>query len=234
MMVSWIEWARGPVFAFAFTFMVLGLIRYLALTVWELARAMHRAGDKAFPYRRILIATLKWLFPVGKLKNQFAFSLNSVLFHISILIVPIFLVGHIALWARGLGISWPGIPNHWADVLTMVAVVTAVALVIQRAAVRPARALSRFQDYALPLIIAVPFASGFLVMHPSLNPFSYEATLLVHVMSANLVLVLIPVTKLSHVVLIPSVQLVSEMGWHWPPDAGSKLAVTLGKENQPL
>lgn len=231
-MESWLEWARGPAFIFAFTFMLLGLIRHVALTLWEVVRAMRRAGDKSLPYRQICVATLKWLFPVDKWKNEFLFSLTSVLFHVAILIVPIFLAGHIALWTRGSATSW--LPNQVADVLTIVAVVTAVALVVQRAAARATRALSRFQDYALPLVIAVPFASGFLVMHPGMNPFSYEAMLLVHVLSANLVFVLIPITKLSHIVLLPAVQLVSEVAWHWPPDAGSKLAVTLGKENEPI
>jgi hypothetical protein len=90
------------------------------------------------------------------------------------------------------------------------------------------------QDYALPLIVALPFASGFLVMHPSWNPFSFDATLLVHVMSANLLLFLIPVTKLSHMILLPITQLVSELAWHFPPDAGSKVAATLGKESKPI
>jgi nitrate reductase gamma subunit len=138
------------------------------------------------------------------------------------------------LWARGLGISWPGIPNGLADVLTIVCLITAVGLVVQRAAARATRTLSRFQDYAIPLAIAVPFASGFLAMHPSGNPFSHDATLLVHILSANVVLVLMPITKLSHAALIPGVQLVSEVAWHWPPDAGSKLAATLGKENEPI
>ena len=243
-MESWLEWARGPAFLFAFVFMLLGLARHVALTILEVARAMYRAGDKTLPYRQILVATLKWLFPVGKLGNRFFFSLTSVSFHIAVLIVPIFLGGHIALWVRALGISWPAetnqlisrlaIPNQLADVLTIIAIVTAVALVIQRAAAGPTRALSRFQDYVIPLIVAVPFVSGFLVMHPSLNPFSYEAMLFVHVMSANVLLVLVPITKLSHMALIPSVQLVSEVAWHWPPDAGSKLAVTLGKEDEPI
>ncbi len=35
-------------------------------------------------------------------------------------------------------------------------------------------------------------------------------------------------------VLIPGVQFVSEAAWHWPPDAGSRLAVTLGKENEKI
>jgi nitrate reductase gamma subunit len=214
--------------------MLLGLIRHVALTWWEVTRAMRRAGDKTLPYRQILISTLQWLLPAGKLRERLLLSLTSILFHIAILVVPIFLGGHIVLWARGLGVSWPAIPNPLADVLTIVALITAVALVLQRAAARATRALSRFQDYALPLLIALPFASGFLVMHPATNPFSYEVMLFVHIMSANLVFVLIPVTKLSHMVLIPGVQLVSEVAWHWPPDAGSKMAVTLGKEGKPI
>ncbi len=233
-MQTWIEWASGPVFAFAFAFMLLGLARRAALTIWEVAHAMQRAGDKKLPYRQIFIATLKWLVPVDKVKDQLAFSVTSIIFHATILIVPLFLGGHILLWARSLGISWPAIPNGLADVLTIVAIITAVALVLQRVSMRSARALSRFQDYAIPLLIAVPFVSGFLAMHPGVNPFSFEATLLVHIASADLIFVLIPFTKLSHVVLLPSVQLVSEVAWHWPPDAGSKVAVTLGKENQPI
>ena len=157
-----------------------------------------------------------------------------MLFHAAILVVPIFLVGHIALWARGIGLSWPGIPNQVADVLTIVAIVTAVALVLQRVLARATRALSRAQDFILPLIIAMPFGSGFLLMHPTLNPFSYSATLLVHALSANLVLILLPITKLSHVVLLPSAQVVAEMGWRWPADAGSKVAAALHKQEEPV
>jgi nitrate reductase gamma subunit len=195
---------------------------------------MRRAGDKKIPFVPLLLATLKWLFPVGKLKDRFLFSVTSVAFHAAVIIVPIFLAGHIALWARALGVSWPAIPNGLADVLTVAAVVTAAALVVQRLASQATRALSRPQDYVIPLITAAPFASGFFVMHPAVNPLSYEAMMLVHVMSANLLFLLIPLTKLSHMALIPTVQLVSEVAWHWPPDAGSRVAATLGKENEAI
>ena len=114
------------------------------------------------------------------------------------------------------------------------AVAAAAALVVQRAAARATRALSGFQEYALPPVVALPFLSGFLVMHPQWNPVSHESMLLVHVLSADLLMVLIPLTKLTHAVLVPGVQLVAELGWHWPPDAGSKLARTLGKEGVPI
>ena len=233
-MEPWIQWARGPAFVFAFTFMVVGLLRHAVVTLWEMRRTMRRAGDKALPYRPAIVATFKWLFPLGKMRRQFLFTLTSVLFHVAILIVPVFLAGHIALWARGTGASWRAIPNGVADVLTIVAVVTAVALVVQRLASRATRALSRPQDYLLPLVIAVPFVTGLLMMHSAYNPFAYSATLFVHVISADLVLILIPITKLSHVVLLPSTQVVSEMGWRWPADAGSRVGLALGKEGEPV
>jgi nitrate reductase gamma subunit len=72
------------------------------------------------------------------------------------------------------------------------------------------------------------------MMHPLVNPLSYSATFLVHILSANLVMILMPITKLSHAVLLPSVQVVSEMGWRWPADAGSRVAVALGKQGEPV
>ena len=233
-MEAWLEWARGPVFCAALTFMILGLARRVGITAWELVRALRRAGDKDIPTRQVLAATLRWLVAVDRLGNRLLFSLTTLVFHVSIILVPLFLAGHIALWAPVLGFRLPALPNFLATLLTVAAVVTALALVAERIASRDTRVLSRFQDYALPLVVAAPFASGFLVMHPPMNPFPYEATLLVHVMSANLVLVLIPITKLSHVVLLPATQLVSELAWHFPPDAGSKVAVALDKESEPI
>jgi nitrate reductase gamma subunit len=195
---------------------------------------MRRAGDKKISYKPLYIATLKWLLPFGKLKSRFLFSITSVLFHIAVIIVPLLLLDHIALWRRAVGLHWPGIPNLWADVLTIVAIMMALALVIERVAARVTRALSFFQDYAIPLLIAVPFASGFLMMHPAINPFPFQWTMLVHAASADLLLVLIPITKLSHIALMPQAQVISEVAWHWPADAGSRLAAALGKENEPI
>ena len=96
-MEAWLEFARGPLFLFSFSFMILGLLRHLLVTSWQVVTAMRRAGDKSLPYAKILVASLKWLFPVGKIRDQVLFSLTSILFHLSILIVPIFLAGHIAL-----------------------------------------------------------------------------------------------------------------------------------------
>lgn len=233
-METWLTWARGPFFWAALTFMILGLVRHVFVTTWEIRRVMSRAGDKRLPYAKIVKATAVWLFPFTKLRNRMFYGLTSLVFHISIIVVPIFLAGHVALWKRGAGVSWTAIPNGLADVLTIAAVATAVLLILQRATARDTRSLSRFSDYALPVMISIPFVSGFLVMHPAWNPFAFEGTLLVHVMSANILMILIPMTKLSHAVLLPGTQLISEVAWRWPAHAGSKVGVALGKEGEPV
>jgi nitrate reductase gamma subunit len=233
-MEAWLQWARGPAFVFAFSFMVLGLARHAVLTIAAMYKHLRRAGDPSLAYSKLTRTTLDWMVPVRKIKNEIFYSITSVIFHVAILIVPVFLAGHIALWARGVGISWPAIPHDVADVLTITAIVTAVLLLLMRVGSKASRSLSRLQDYALPPLIAVPFVTGFLVSHPAVNPFSYEAVLFVHVMSANLIFILMPITKLSHAVLLPSAQFVSEIGWKWPAESGSRVAAALGKEEAPV
>ncbi len=233
-MELWLHWARGPLFRVALVFMLLGLARHLLLTVWAGARVYQRAGDRKIPFRKVAEATRRWLLPFGRLRDRWPYSVTTFAFHVAVIVVPLFLAGHIALWKKGIGISWPALPNGVATALTFVALVTALAVVIQRALSRATRSLSRFQDYALPLLLALGFASGFLVMHPAWNPFSPDGTMLAHVLVGDTLLVLVPLTKLSHMILLPLTQIVSELAWHFPPDAGHRVGLTLGKENEPI
>jgi nitrate reductase gamma subunit len=234
-MEYWLEWARGPAFRFAIAVMLLGLLRVFILNIVGIVSLTRRAQDKKIPIKVVIRDTLRWLFPFDRVaKRELIFTITSFVFHLSIIVVPLFLGAHILLWERGLGISWSAIGQASADYLTLLGIVTAIILVARRVSARATRALSRVQDYMLPLLISIPFISGYLAMHPAVNPFSYHATMFVHVMSGNFVFVLIPFTKLSHVVLFPTTQLVSEMGWHFIPDSGSRVALALGKEGEPI
>lgn len=233
-MEVWLELAKGPLFWVAFTVMVLGLGRHVALTVYEAVRAYRRAGDKDIPGRRVVRETLAWLVPRGRLRDRWLYSITTFLFHVGVILVPLFLAGHIALWHQALGIAWPALPNGVATTLTLITIAAALAVLVQRLASRESRALGRFQDYALPVLVAVVFATGFMVMHPAWNPFGRDPTFLVHVLSGDLVLFLVPFTKLSHMVLLPLTQLVGELAWHFPQDAGRRVGVTLEKESEPV
>ncbi|MFO7892683.1 MAG: hypothetical protein R6U63_03020 [Longimicrobiales bacterium] len=233
-MEVWLELAKGPLFWVAFTIMVLGLGRHVVLTLYEAVRAYRRAGDKDIPGRRVVRETLAWLVPRSRLRDRWLYSITTFLFHVGVILVPLFLAGHIALWNQALGIAWPALPNGVATTLTLITIAAALAVLVQRLASRESRALGRFQDYALPALVAVVFATGFMVMHPAWNPFGRDPMFLVHVLSGDLVLFLVPFTKLSHMVLLPLTQLVGEMAWHFPQDAGRQVGVTLEKESEPV
>ena len=42
--------------------------------------------------------------------NRGLYSVVSTLFHVGLILVPIFLAGHIRLWQRGIGIGWAALP----------------------------------------------------------------------------------------------------------------------------
>ena len=233
-MAEWLEWARGPAFRLAVALMILGLLRLAILNAVNIMNVLTHARDRNIPWKTVLADTARWFFPYKKVQPQLVFTIASLLFHVSVIVTPIFLAAHIGLWERGVGISWAAIPQTAADYLTLIAIASAAVLFIKRVSARATRALSRPQDYLLPLLIMVPFVSGYLAMHPGMNPFQYNSTMFVHVMSGNVLLALIPFSKLSHVVLFPTTQLVSEMAWHLAPRAGREVAVTLGKENEPI
>ena len=231
---AWLQWGRGPLFWAAFATMCLGLARHLAITVWELRRAYVRAGDKRLPGTQLRRATLQWLVPVKTWRNRWLYSLTTLVLHAGVLFVPLFLAAHIELVRGAVGLSWPALPNAWATMLTLAAIAAALVAVLLRLASRDSRPLARFQDLALPPLIAIVFASGFLAMHPLWNPFPHDPTLLVHVLGGDLLLVLVPVTKLSHMMLLPLTQLISETAWHLVPGAGQRVGAALGKEREPI
>lgn len=234
-MIEWIEWARGPIFRASLAIMLIGLLRLLLLNLYSIVLLVREArkNGREVPFQAIVRVTFEWLFPIRKVREQrFFFSIVSIMFHTTIIVTPIFLGTHIVLWQRGLGISWPALPVLVADIFTIVAIITGLILFFDRIYIAASRGLSRFQDYFIPLLIIVPFLSGFFIMHPTINVFGYNSMLFIHIMSANLLFVIIPFSKISHVALFPLSQLISELGWFLEPSSGAKVARALGKENE--
>ena len=90
--------------------------------------------------------------------------------------------------------------------------------------------MSRRADYALLVAVVVPFISGFLARHPAYNPFPWDVMMLFHLLSAEMLFVLIPFTKLAHIVLF-FFDRISGLHWQLRPGAGDKVAEVLyGKE----
>lgn len=233
---TWLDFARGPLFRLCLTLMVLGLLRVLFISLSGMAIALNRAGDRVVPWKDMWSKTIQWLFPVNRLwRTRPIYSSVSLLFHIGLILVPLFYSAHLLLFRESVGFAWPlQLPQQWAHMLTLLTIATGVLLYFGRLLDKRSRALSRRSDYIWPLLLIVPFITGYLCANSALSPAVYRATMLTHLLSANLILVLMPFSKIAHCVLMPLSQFVSAVGWKFPKGTGDRVAATLGKKEVPV
>ena len=234
MLDALIDFARGPLLAFSLLWMAVGLLRALLQQAWEIGWSWRRAGDMYVPWGIVLRRNLAWLLPWRYLRSEerFAYNFTSFVFHVGIIVVPVFLAGHVVLWRRELGLGWPALPPLVADVLTVLTIVAALGLLVGRAASRAARTMSKLQDWLLPALCILPMATGWLLAHPEWAAWDGRLSWLLHLLSAELLLVLVPVSKLTHIVLFWVSQSSTELGWRFPPGFGHRVRASLGKEGQ--
>lgn len=225
-MEQWIDFASGPLFAFTFGIMVLGLLRLVIIQVYSLITGKGRRLRNA-PWKKILAEAASWVVPVRHLiPGTKFFSIVSFLFHIGIILVPVFLADHIVLWEGLLGINLPSIGHLLADTLTLFTIGCIIILFAMRTFSARLRAMSMRSDYTLLVAVLLPFATGFLASHPTFNPLPWHTMYLLHLASANLLFVLIPFTKLAHIVLF-FFDRVSGLHWQLRPGAGDQVAEAL-------
>jgi nitrate reductase gamma subunit len=233
-MDAWLAFARGPFFRFTFAVMVLGLGRHLIVALYSMVRAYRLTAHKRVPWGRAAAQTVDWLVPLRHLRQRGLYTVVSILFHVGVIVTPVFLFGHIRLIETSIGLSWPALPMGAADALALMTLMALLTLVIARLAGRASRPLSRFQDYAVPLLLAMPFVTGYLVANPGLNPLPHNPTLLVHMLSAGICFLIIPFTKLAHMALQPVTRLPADLAWRFPDDYPEAVARQIGTEGQPI
>jgi nitrate reductase gamma subunit len=225
-----LNFAKGPLFTVTFLFMLLGLMRHVLIQVYSLFITKGRRL-KNVSWKNIFSDMAAWLIPIRHLiKGTILFSTVSFIFHTALILVSVFLIDHIVLWEDFFNINLPALGRAFADVLTLITIGCILILLACRIFVRRQRAMSRKMDYILLILVLLPFLFGYLAGHPRVNPFMWQTTMLFHILSAEILFVVIPFTKLAHIVLYFFDRL-SAIHWQLRPGAGDKIAETLfGKE----
>ncbi|MCG6913424.1 respiratory nitrate reductase subunit gamma [bacterium BMS3Abin03] len=225
-MEQWIEFAKGPLFAFTFLIMILGLARHFIIQFYSIFISKGKQL-KNVSWRKIFSDMFSWVVPVKHLiKGTRIFSTVSFIFHVAAILVSVFFIDHIVLWQNYLGIDLPSIGRALADILTLVVIGCILVLIACRIFVRRQREMRRKSDYVLLIMVLLPFLFGFLAGHPAINPFPWNTAMLIHILSGEALFVVIPFTKLSHIVLYFFDRL-SVVHWQLKPGAGDKVAKAL-------
>jgi nitrate reductase gamma subunit len=68
----------------------------------------------------------------------------------------------------------------------------------------------------------------------TVSPAAYQFFMLVHVLSSELIFVLIPFTKITHCIIMPFSQFVMTIAWKFPARVDDDVCTTLGKKGAPV
>lgn len=226
--------AEGPLFRFALALALLGLARVLLLGASDAIAGYIKAGERAdhrLFRRKVRLRLLWWAFPTVLLRRagyirtpgQFvyhaALSCISLVYRGGVILVPTFMVAHVYLWERALGLTWPWFGARLSDALSALTIVTGLVLFLGRIYSPVLRAIEPPWAFLKPLIVLTPFVTGMLAMHPTYCPFDYHVMLLLHVLSAALVLALLPVARLLSSLHVPLTRILPEAAWSALPEA---------------
>lgn len=195
---------EGPLLWIAFLTFFIGSILRAALFL-SVSRKRDKIIYQYFSWKYVLATFSRWLLPLNKdvAKNPI-FTILGYIFHICLIVVPIWFSGHISLWEESrFEWSWTPIPDGLADWMTLIFLAIALFFLLRRIISADIRLLSTFSDYLLIVVVALPFITGYFLTHGTVDNIGFlgENIQLIHMLSGELMLILIPFTKLSHFVL---------------------------------
>jgi nitrate reductase gamma subunit len=189
------ELARGPFAWIALATFTLGsLYRVIFLLLTGKRESTPNYSKSATDAVR---SVLHGLLPFGStyMRKQPLFTIVTFLFHLCVIILPIFLLAHIVLWYESWKILWWSLPDMLADAMALWVMLACLYFMGRRIVVLEVKKVSRPGDVVLLVLILLTFLSGFL-SHHQWGP--YRPILIMHVISSEVLLVTLPFSKLAH------------------------------------
>jgi nitrate reductase gamma subunit len=122
-------------------------------------------------------------------------TIVTSVFHVFLIVVPIFLLGHNILFNQSYGFSLRSLPESITDVLTVVVLVCAGFFLARRLFLSRVRAITTAYDYLVLLIAVAPFLTGYFAYH---QWFNYDTVMTLHILAGGVMLITMPFTKLGH------------------------------------
>ena len=194
----WYELGAGPILKVSFAVFLLGLAWRVAATL-SLARRMDPAALKKFRAAWAMASILRWMLPANvTARENPAATCAGFALHLGFLAVALLFSGHVMLVDQAWDVSWWMLPDPVADWLTYACLAGGAFLIFRRLALPHVRALTRSADWLALALTLIPMFTGWLAYH---QVGEYEMMIALHVLSANLLLVAAPFTKLSHAAL---------------------------------
>ena len=129
------------------------------------------------------------------MRKQPLLTVMTYTFHLCVIILPVFLLAHIVLWYESWEIQWWSLPDLLADLMTYWVLLSCGYFFYRRLTVPEVRQVTRPADHGLLALIFLTFLTGFFAYH-QWGP--YRPVLILHIISSEILLVILPFSKLGH------------------------------------
>lgn len=194
------DFVRGPLVWIGFAGFFAGLI-YQIVSMARLGKrdkTVFATYDAKYGARSLL----HWVIPFAGRNTRMhpIYTIISYAFHICVLVTPLFVMGHAVLWQESWGIRWWSLPEVTADLMSLVVISACLFFMVRRLVLPQVRNVTDRSDYLLAVLVMAPFATGF-VAHQQWLP--YKPMVIAHMVSGVAWLLLIPWTRLIHMIWFP-------------------------------
>jgi nitrate reductase gamma subunit len=191
-----LTFARGSALNWALAIFVAGIV----LRLFEIL-GLGRKPDLAKPRSDSAGSGWRTLFTrslpaEGMLQRDPVTYISGYVFHLGLFVVILFLAAHIAFFRNLTGLAWPSLPTAVVDALVVAAIVGLGVTLAHRLTNPVKRMLSGFGDYLAWTVTLLPLLTGYMAYHHLFA--EYTLMLALHIYSVELLLVLLPFTKLFH------------------------------------
>lgn len=192
---------RGPLVWAAFIVCGLGI-------VLRQAQLMHMTGKRETPrmvFERpsdplgFIEQIRRWriFLRISVLGTAPCMAVISFIFHVCVLVTPVFLMAHNVLLDTAFGVSAVSLPEPTTDAMTVAVLFCGIFFLLRRIFVRRVRVISTPSDFILLAIAVGPFLTGYLAYHHMLD---YQVMVTLHILSAEILLIMIPFSRFSHMI----------------------------------
>lgn len=195
------DFVSGPLAWAAFIVFIAGSL-YRLIELIHLVNKKERFIYSYMSWKYGLRSILQWMIPMGTegWKSNATLTIVTFVFHICLILVPVLLLSHIILWDESWNISWWSLPDSVADIMCLVVIAACIFFLIRRITSPEVRFVTSASDYVILAIVAAPFITGFFAYH---QWFGYQVFVILHIISGEIMLMAIPLTRLSHMLYTP-------------------------------
>jgi len=186
------SFVEGPLLWIVFLLVIAGII---ARVVFFFYAIIQSGKDRDSSWRYSLATFGRSLVPFhNAVTKRPLYAILRYIFHICLIVVPVWLSGHIALWEESrFGWAWSALPDAWADWMTLLLLALAAYFLIRRIVVKDIRLTSSTSDFLLIGVTALPFMTGYFLTHGSLDSISFlgDNMWTIHVLSGEAMLLVV-------------------------------------------